>query len=172
MGRQEMGYISLGPRVKPNEYVSKFQVFCTYHYENMWESEVPNYFSYGNAIWIGLCYYGGGIEKVAGTELKKREFVVGSDRLYRKLYLPQKNRQKFLYSYDDKLCGPDQYWDLVIWPLGIEFYFGTMSQEMMYMIRRNVSFKKIMSHDFNRCSIMRRIRKRERSRDNAITAIL
>ena len=97
---------------------------------------------------------------------KKQRRMLIQGELHSSIVSRQLAGKIFLRKSGGVLCGPDEYFNRIIYSLGPEFYWGTMIPEMNLCIAKDLSFSKIMNHDFNMCEYMKGVRIKDQLSSN------
>ena len=152
---------------------TKKEIFASYHYIKMIKEDIPEYFALGNSLWLTYCYCDSLLGDLTISKKLRVALLQGSNPvLYRKLYEPQKTGEKFLMNYEDKICGPDLFYTDIVWPLGWSFYFGTFLTEMRLLLQKDITFEDVMSHDFVKCPLMKKVRRKLKKKSERINKLV
>ena len=161
---------------KPEKDITAKDIFATMHYvllSNMKykASSIPQVFAFGNAIWLAHCKYD---SDILGGLSTRSEMALCRGEKWPKLLRPQLRGEIWLRRFDNTLCGPDEFYDQVIQPLGIDFFFGTLLPEMKLFMKdkkiTNSFLVKLFQYNWNKCPKMRRIRRKEKRKKDRIKA--
>lgn len=155
----------LKPLIDPTPY----QVFATLHRVKAIQAKLPDLYAYGDAIWVTELYWRGDITGM-GISSKARESVIQGNS-YPRIYKAQERGEMWLRRIQGVLCGPDLFWERVIIPIGPDFYFGTMINEMQILVDKGKSFSFIMNYNFVECKRMKKIRRREKEHGERIIGV-
>ena len=157
----------------PESKPTKKEIFASYHYIKMIKEGIPAYFALGNSLWLTYCYCDSLLGGLTVSKKLRAALLQGSNvLLYRKLYEPQKAGKKFLMTYEDKICGPDLFYTDIVWPLGWSFYFGTFLAEMRLLLQKDIIFQDVMSHDFVKCPLMKKVRRKLKKKSDRINKLV
>ena len=185
-----------GKLLTPERNVDIKDVFATYHYITLTKLSVdklhvPQAYAMGNALWITSLYFCN-VQNHAQLLGLLDDIPRPTERLiaglkWRSIVRPQMRGEEWLKrlqmpgEYSDEtvyntLCGPDEFYSRFVLPIGIDFFYGTMVPEMMLLFKKHPKgrkrFDKVLKHDFNKCLLMRRLRKKEKKYVNGLNKMV
>ena len=164
--------------LKPNQNVNEFDKFVVFQKEMASRArykglEIPLLFQYGNALNIGMAWYGkpGINNEIIGSDginkdkvlQEKKTLKIYRGESHRKLAKPQIEGKMWLRRDIQYLYGPDEYFRMIVIPLGPQFYYHLFCMEMRIVVdkflnsknKKFVEVQHVLEHDFNKCNFIK-----------------